>query len=83
MKSLGDLSKLYFQEFSLSGKASKLVDLLLGYVGISEEGPDYPYRNVKVNNWSFPSGGMPLLKEMNLCGIQFTNTMSLDLSKSE
>lgn len=83
MKSLGDLSKLYFQEFSLSGKASKLVDLLLGYDGISEEGPDYPYRNVKVNNWSFPSGGMPLLKEMNLCGIQFTKPMSLDLSKSE
>ena len=81
MKSLGDLSKLYFQEFSLNGKASKLVDLLLGYDGLSEEGETY--HNNKVNNWSFPSEGMPLLKEMNLCGIQFTNPMSLDLSKSE
>lgn len=43
MKSLGDLSKLYFQELFIRGKANKLVDLLLGYDGLSEDG-----KNIKI-----------------------------------
>jgi hypothetical protein len=81
MKSLGDLSKLYFQELFIRGKANKLVDLLLGYDGLSEEGKEY--KNNDVNNWSYPSEGMPLLKEMNLCNIRFLNPVALDLTKSE
>lgn len=85
MKSLGDLSKLYFQEFAMEGKASRLTDLLLGYDGLSEEdGKPYTYFNKDVNDWSFPSSGMPLLKEMNLCNITFKGGYrSFDLSKSE
>lgn len=77
MKSLGDLSKLYFQEFALEGSISKLVDLKLGYDGLDEEGNEY--LNDKVNDWTIPGGassaqgGMPLLKEMNLSNIKFKN----------
>lgn len=78
MKSLGDLSRLYFQEFALEGKISKLTDLKLGYDGLDEEGNEY--RNRGVNDWTIPgsaedsNGGMPLLKEMNLSNITFRNT---------
>ena len=41
MKSLGDLSKLYFQEFELSGNATKITDLKLGYDGVDEENNHY------------------------------------------
>jgi hypothetical protein len=37
MKSLGDLSKLYFQEFAMEGKADRMIDLLLGYDGLATE----------------------------------------------
>jgi hypothetical protein len=69
MKSLGDLSKLYFQEFAAEGKMERLTDLLLGYDGKDESGNEY--FNNDVNDWSFSKGGMPLLKEMNLCNINF------------
>ena len=70
MKSLGDLSKLYFQEFAMEGKADKMTDLLLGYDGLTiEDGQPYAYFNKDVNDWSYPD--MPLLKEMNLCNITF------------
>lgn len=77
MKSLGDLSKLYFQEFALEGSVSKLTDLKLGYDGLDEEGN--AYKNQNVNDWTIPgsiedsNGGMPLLKEMNLSNITFVN----------
>jgi hypothetical protein len=48
MKSLGDLSKLYFQEFELSGKAGNMTDLLLGYDGLDEQNNEY--QNKDVNN---------------------------------
>ena len=41
MKSLGDLSKLYFQEFAAEGKMERLTDLLLGYDGKDESGNEY------------------------------------------
>ena len=47
----------------------RLTDLLLGYDGKDENNDDY--RNSDVNNWSFSTEGMPLLKEMNLCNINF------------
>lgn len=82
MKSLGDLSKLYFQEFAAEGKMERLTDLLLGYDGKDESGNEY--FNNDVNDWSFPKGGMPLLKEMNLCNINFKKDQgALDLTKSE
>lgn len=85
MKSLGDLSKLYFQEFSMEGKANKMTDLLLGYDGLAtEDGQPYAYFNKDVNDWSYPKAGMPLLKEMNLCNITFKKDQpALDLTKSE
>ena len=89
MKSLGDLSKMYFQEFALEmSKASKLVDLRLGYDGLDEEGNHY--KNSQVNDWSIPaqagllSGGLPLLREVNLSYITFKNTsLSFDFSGCE
>lgn len=85
MKSLGDLSKLYFQEFSIEGKANQLTDLLLGYDGLAtEDGQPYSYFNKDVNDWSYPKNGMPLLKEMNLCNITFRKDQpALNLTKSE
>ena len=88
MKSLGDLSRLYFQEFELSGKASKMVDLRLGYDGLDEEGNSY--KNSGVNDWTIPAaagtltGGMPLLREVNLSNITFKNTTpTFDFSSCE
>lgn len=88
MKSLGDLSRLYFQEFELSGKANKMTDLLLGYDGVDEEGNQY--KNNGVNDWTIPAaagtltGGMPLLKEVNLSNITFrNNNITFDFSSCE
>ena len=88
MKSLGDLSKLYFQEFELSGKAGNMTDLLLGYDGLDENGQNY--RNNDVNTWTIPAqagtieGGMPLLKEVNLSNINFKDTnVTFDFTSSE
>lgn len=82
IKSLGDLSKLYFQEFAAEGKMERLTDLLLGYDGKDESGNEY--FNNDVNDWSFSKDGMPLLKEMNLCNINFKKDQrALDLTKSE
>lgn len=90
MKSLGDLSRLYFQEFELSGNAKKMTDLRLGYDGIDESGNHY--KNSGVNDWSIPAGkvkndanaGMPLLKEVNLSYITFkNNNLTFDFSSCE
>ena len=90
MKSLGDLSRLYFQEFELSGHATKMTDLKLGYDGLDEEGNQY--KNSGVNTWTIPAGrvegdtksGMPLLKEVNLSNITFKeNNVTFDLSSCE
>ena len=88
MKSLGDLSKLYFQEFELSGKIGKMTDLKLGYDGLDEGGNSY--KNSGVNDWTIPAaagtldGGMPLLREVNLCNITFkNNNTTFDFSSCE
>lgn len=88
MKSLGDLSRLYFQEFELSGKASKMTDLRLGYDGVDEEGSQY--KNSGVNDWTIPAaagtltGGMPLLREVNLSNVIFKNSnITFDFSSCE
>lgn len=82
MRSLGDLSKLYFQEFVLSGSANKLTDLCLGYDGLDEG--NRPYKNENVNAWNITgSNGLPLVREINLCNIKFKNeNITFDLSKS-
>lgn len=89
MKSLGDLSRLYFQEFVLSGDASKMVDLRLGYDGLDEANGSY--LNQGVNEWTIPAGissngtskGMPLLQEVNLSNIRFKNNVTFDFSSCE
>lgn len=83
MKSLGDLSKLYFQEFELSGNATKITDLKLGYDGVDEE--NNHYKNANVNKWTITgSSGLPLVKEINLSYITFKdNNVTFDLSASE
>lgn len=83
MRSLGDLSKLYFQEFVLSGNADKLSDLRLGYDGIGDSETEF-YRNEQVNDWSIlGTNGLPLVKEINLCNIKFKNTTkTFNLSQS-
>lgn len=83
MKSLGDLSKLYFQEFELSGNATKITDLKLGYDGVDESGNHY--KNSGVNKWTITgSSGLPLVKEINLSYITFKDSnVTFDLSASE
>lgn len=83
MKSLGDLSKLYFQEFELSGNATKITDLKLGYDGLDEDGNHY--KNSGVNKWTITgSSGLPLVKEINLSYITFKDSnVTFDLSASE
>lgn len=83
MKSLGDMSKLYFQEFELYGEAPKMIDLLLGYDGKDENEKDY--KNWNVNKWTIiPDGGMPLLKEVNLSNIRFKdNSVTENFSSCE
>jgi hypothetical protein len=94
MKSLGDMSKLYFQEFEIFGSATKMTDLLLGYDGVEIDIVDgkevtYTYSNNDVNNWTIPASasgkGMPLLKEVNLSNVRFKNadTYTLDFSSCE
>ena len=86
MKSLGDMSKLYWTEFKVEGQATKMTELLLGYDGIdSDMDPvteNQHYRNDGINPYSIPAskavtdnGGMPLLKKVNLSYINF-NTES-------
>lgn len=83
MKSLGDLSKLYFQEFELSGNATKITDLKLGYDGVDENGNHY--KNSGVNKWTITgSSGLPLVKEINLSYVTFKDSnVTFDLSQSE
>lgn len=87
MKDLGDMSNLYWQEFEISGDATKLTSLKLGYDGLDENGERW--HNDNVNQFSIPAGasdpnGMPLLKEVNMSNIQF-NAQSpvLDLTSCE
>lgn len=93
MKDLGDMSKLYWQEFAIEGEAKKLTSLKLGYDGLMEnpEGGDpIAYKNNNVNQPTIPAGqgalGMPLLKEINLCNMQINSGSgdpTLDLRSCE
>lgn len=78
MKSLGDMSKLYWTELEFQVNAAKMTDLLLGYDGIDENGDHY--RNSGINMYSLRAsnsasdkGGMPLLKKANLSYITFND----------
>lgn len=90
---LGDMSNLYWQEFKISGDASKMTTLKLGYDGRwidpdgkSGENGERWYNN-NVNTFIIPAAkpasdaekGMPLLKEMNMSNIQF-NAASPELN---
>lgn len=79
MKSLGDMSKLYWTELEFQVNAAKMTELLLGYDGIDENGEHY--KNNGVNMYSLRAsnsvgdkGGMPLLKKANLSYITFNDT---------
>ena len=67
MSDLGDMSKLYWQEFNIIGDASKLTRLQFGYDGVAEETKinpitqeeeivTYKYKNANVNNPNFAAG---------------------------
>lgn len=78
MKSLGDMSKLYWTEFNIEGAATKMTDLLLGYDGLDEENNHYENRNINMygihaSNDATDNGGMPLLKRVNLSYITFND----------
>ena len=76
IQDLGDMSNLYWQEFEISGNASQLTSLKLGYDGVVvEDGVTYTWKNNKMNFPIIPASkeseyGMPLLKEVNLCNLQ-------------
>ena len=94
MNDLGDMSKLYWQEFSIEGSAAKLTSLKFGYDGQMDD-PDNPgskldYHNNNVNNPSFGAskdsitGGLPLLKYMNISNVQLSQGSAvLDLTSCE
>jgi len=83
MKSLGDMSKLYWTELEFQVNAAKMTELLLGYDGIDEEGNHYKNgdsNNGGINMYSLRAsssasdkGGMPLLKKCNLSYITFND----------
>lgn len=96
MSDLGDMSKLYWREFSITGKATKLTSLKFGYDGVMED-PDDPtktirYQNNGLNNFSISAEktdvtpGLPLLKYMNMSNVnlsQSASTTVLDLTSCE
>ena len=94
MSDLGDMSKLYWQEFSIEGSAAKLTSLKFGYDGQMDD-PDNPgekisYANNNVNNPSFGAskdsitGGLPLLKYMNISNVSLKQGSAvLDLTSCE
>lgn len=82
MLDIGDMSNLYWREFKIDGKASKLTRLKLGHDGIVNDYTyvngekvysNMPWKNGYLNQPSIPAGlgstGMPLLKEANFCNI--------------
>lgn len=89
MQDLGDMSNLYWQEFAITGDASKLTSLKLGYDGLDESGKSWYNRNV--NQFTIPASsedaiGMPLLKEVNMSNIQLSDSAGsyvLDLTSCE
>ena len=93
MADLGEMHNLYWQEFDLTGDATHLTTLKLGYDGVEidpDTGEEITWRNDKINQPSIPGskddtfGGMPLLKEVNLCNLQVsTGSPTLDFSSCE
>ena len=94
MNDLGDMSKLYWQEFSIEGSAAKLTSLKFGYDGQMDDpanpGAKIDYHNNNVNNPSFGAskdsitGGLPLLKYMNISNVQLSQGSAvLDLTSCE
>ena len=78
MKSLGDMSKLYWTELEFQVNAAKMTELLLGYDGIDEEGNHYKNSGInmyslRASNSASDKGGMPLLKKANLSYITFND----------
>lgn len=85
MKSLGDMSKLYWTELEFQTNAAKMTDLLLGYDGVdenydltNEDECHYHHNNVnmyslRASNSASDKGGMPLLKKANLSYITFND----------
>ena len=96
MSDLGDMSKLYWREFSITGKATKLTSLKFGYDGVMEDPTDptktIRYQNNGLNNFSISAEktdvtpGLPLLKYMNMSNVnlsQSASTTVLNLTSCE
>jgi len=90
MSDFGDLSKMYWTEFKLEGKADKLTRLKLGHDGTTIDYKDsnastkteIGWYNKKLNGITVPTS-LPLLKEVNFCNIGLVNETALDFSSSE
>ena len=90
MSDFGDLSKMYWTEFKLEGKADKLTRLKLGHDGTTidykdsnaAEKTEIGWYNKKLNGITVPTS-LPLLKEVNFCNIGLVNETALDFSSSE
>lgn len=96
MLDIGDMNNLYWREFKIDGKASKLTRLKLGHDALVEDYNEagekvmMPWKNGYLNQPSIPSGststGMPLLKEVNLSNITIqagAGTPTMDFSSCE
>lgn len=80
MRDIGDLSKLYWAEFFMSGSFNKLTSLRLGYDGLDKDGNRW--YNKGLNNLKSLQP-MPLLKEINLSNLELREETTLDLRASE
>ncbi len=91
MTDLGDLSKMYWTEFKITGNADKLTRLKLGHDATTFDYPndnateksEISWYNKKLNSIVLPSTGLPLLKEANFCNITLTAPAPLNLEKSD
>ncbi len=88
LQDIGDMSNLYWREFKINGKASKLTRLKLGHDALDKN--NKKWFNKALNQPSFKASssetGLPLLKEMNLCNITInagSSEPTLDLTSCE
>lgn len=80
MSDVGDIYNLYWAEFFMSGSFPKLRSLRLGYDGPADtDGRTWFNKGFK----TLSLAEMPLLKDINLSNIQFTNEAAIDLQASE
>lgn len=81
MSDFGDLHNFYWAELFMGGDYPKLTSLRLGYDGPPDKKDGRTWYNRKFGTLSLAP--MPLLKDINLSNISFTESIPIDLSASE